>query len=130
VWIKYDPNPVRKGDVGDCVIRALTKALGKTWDAVYWDLCILGAYYGNWGNGNEVWRRYLRDNGFRRYIVPNTCPDCYTVRDFCADHPRGVYVLSTGANGGTHVVCVVDGNYYDSWDSGNDIPIYYYFRRA
>lgn len=27
-----------------------------------------------------------------------------------------------------HVVCVQDGYYYDSWDSGNEIPIYYWER--
>jgi hypothetical protein len=24
---------------------------------------------------------------------------------------------------GTHVVAVIDGNYYDTWDSGDEVPI-------
>lgn len=27
-----------------------------------------------------------------------------------------------------HVVAVVDGDYYDTWDSGNEIPIYYWMK--
>ena len=48
----------------------------------------------------------------------------YTVEDFCIDHPHGVYVL--GCDG--HVLTVVDGLYYDSWDSGGEVPIYYWER--
>ena len=48
--------------------------------------------------------------------------DVYTVRDFCEDNPLGTFVLAIHE----HVVCVVDGDYYDSWDSGGEIPIYYW----
>ena len=54
--------------------------------------------------------------------MPNMCPPCYTVKDFCKDHPVGTYILATGS----HVVTVVDGNYYDTWDSGTEVPIYYW----
>ena len=123
-WKFYDPNPVNNGGTGDCVIRALAKALDKTWDDIYWDLSILGFYSGNWGNGNEVWRQYLRDNGFRQYVIPNTCPDCYSARDFLYDHPNGTYVLCFDG----HVATAIDGTLYDSWNSLDMIPIFY-FRR-
>ena len=128
-WRSYNPNPVNQGGTGDCVIRALTKAIGKTWDEVYWDLCVLGFYAGDWGNSNQVWRQYLKDHGFRQRIVPNTCPMCYTVADFCRDHPEGVFVLATGANGGNHAVAALNGDYYDAWDSGKEIPAFYFSRR-
>ena len=25
-----------------------------------------------------------------------------------------------------NVIAVIDGDYYDSWDSGNEVPIYYW----
>lgn len=75
-------------------------------------------------SSNPVWGSYLKQNGFLQESIPNTCPDCYTIEDFCRDHPKGIYILGTG----THVVCVVDGDHFDAWDSGNEIPIYY-FRR-
>ena len=76
-------------------------------------------------SANRVWGEYLREIGYVRRIIPDTCPNCYTVRDFCMEHPIGRYILGTGE----HVVAVVDGYYYDSWDSGNEIPIYYFERR-
>lgn len=84
---------------------------------------------GDWGNTNVVWRKYLKDKGFTQHAVPNSCPDCYTVKDFAAEHPRGTYILSVGANGGNHAVTVINGDYFDSWDSGNEIVLFYY-RRA
>ena len=47
---------------------------------------------------------------------------CYPVADFCADHPRGVYVLALSS----HVVCAENGSYFDTWDSGNEIPLFYW----
>ena len=46
----------------------------------------------------------------------------YTVNDFCADHPTGTYILCIDG----HVVTVQDGKYFDTWDSGNEIPVYYW----
>lgn len=121
----YNPNPVGFYDEeGDCVIRAISKALNQSWYKTYDDLCELGRSLGDWGNSNKVWDEYLRSQGFRRKIIPNTCPRCYTVRMFSIDNPSGVFILATGR----HIVAVVDGTYYDSWDCGNEVPIYYYIR--
>ncbi len=75
-------------------------------------------------NANAVWGAYLRSKGFNRNIVSNDCPDCYTVNDFCREHPEGKYVLALSG----HVVAVCDGNFYDTWDSGEEIPIYYWYK--
>ena len=77
-------------------------------------------------SSNETWGIFLRKQGFKRYIIPNECPDCYTIEDFCNDHPYGVFVVATG----THVVTCVNGNYYDTWDSGKKIPIYYFTKEG
>lgn len=77
-------------------------------------------------SANHVWGAYLRRHGFRRYALPDVCPDCYTVADFCRDHPSGVYVLALSG----HVVCVEDGDYYDTWDSGAEVPAYYWQKEA
>lgn len=73
---------------------------------------------GDMPSANVVWMEALSDLGFRRYNLPNKCPNCYTIVEFCRDHPQGFYVLGTG----THVVAVIDGKYYDSWDSGFETP--------
>ena len=124
MYVKYQPNP-KRNNVGDCVIRALSLALNQSWDDTYLDLAIVyGFAIKDMPSANYVWGAYLKDKGFKRQTIPNTCPDCYTVKDFCDDHPHGIYILATG----THVVAVSNGDYYDSWDSGNEVPIYYFER--
>lgn len=115
----FNPNP-RGKIAGDCVIRAISKATGKSWRSVYRELCAVGSELGDMPSANPVWGAYLRQLGFERHTVPNTCPDCYTVRDFCDEHPYGTYILATGS----HAVAVVDGDYYDIWDSGDEMPTY------
>jgi hypothetical protein len=122
MWKYYNPNPRGNNYAGDCVIRAISRATGKEWGLVFAGLSLNGYFSGDWGNSNGVWDSYLRKLGYKRYILPNTCPYCYTVDDFSKDYSAGVYILGTG----THAVAVVDGDYYDSWDSGNEVPIYFY----
>ena len=122
-FIKYNPNPARN-KVGDCTVRAITKAMDSTWEQVYAGLTAYGFMCRDMPSANNVWGRYLRQNGFKRYLVDDKDMDLYTVNDFCVDHPNGTYILAIDG----HVVCVTDGYYYDSWDSGDEIPIYYWIK--
>lgn len=117
---KYNPNPLGKM-VGDCAIRAVSKAIGSDWDKAYVALCSQGYIMKDLPNADNVWTNYLKSYGFERLIIPNTCPDCYTIGDFAADNAQGVYVLGTGR----HAVCVKNGIIYDSWDSSREVPIFY-----
>lgn len=117
----YNPNPLG-ARVGDCAVRAIARATDQSWERVYVGLCLQGLMLGDMPSANHVWGAYLRIQGFRRHTLPDECPDCYTVADFCRDHPRGVYVLAISG----HVVCAVDGDWYDTWDSGEEIPAYYW----
>lgn len=123
MYRQYNPNPLHNR-VGDCAVRAIAKALDLSWDDAYLEIAIQGFIEKDLPNGNDVWGEFLLHKGFCRKGIPKTCPKCYTIRDFCSDHPRGVFVVGTGS----HVLAVVDGCYYDSWDSGEEIPIYYYER--
>lgn len=123
MFIQYNPNP--DGNyVGDCVIRAISKVTNKDWDTTYLAVALQGYMMKDMPSANHIWGAYLKSQGFKQYVLPNTCPDCYTVRDFCEDFPNGVYLLATGS----HVIAVVDGDYYDSWDSGNEVVTYYFTR--
>lgn len=116
-------NPNEKGIYTiDCVVRALSIATNSTWEEIFVDIFIQGYLNKDMPSSNKVWGDYLKYKGFKRYIIPDTCPDCYTVRDFCQDYPTGTYILGTGS----HVIAVKDGDYYDTWDSGNELPIYYW----
>lgn len=120
-FIFVNPNPDGLFN-GDCVIRALSIALNKPWDDIYLDLCAQGFIMKDMQNADAVWGKYLIESGFKRYILDNECVDCYHLRDFCDDFPKGIFVIATG----THAVAVIDGDYYDTADSGNCVPIYYY----
>lgn len=118
MYIHMNPNP-NGVYVEDCVIRAICIATGKSWDEVYLYVCLEGFIMKNMPSVNNVWGTYLKSIGFRPYPLPTNCPNCYTIREFCKDNPHGIYILATGS----HVVAVVDGNYCDAWDSGDEMPI-------
>lgn len=120
-FVNYNPNPMRKS-VGDCVIRAISTATDKDWDSVYMELMLKGFDMKDIPIANNVWGSYLHDLGFKKEVVPDTCPDCYTVIDFINDNPHGTYVLGTGS----HAIAVKDGKYFDTWDSGEEVPVYYW----
>ena len=119
----YNANPY-KIRVGDCVIRAISKALNQPWEDTYIDLTIQGYLMGDLLSSNAVWGAYLKSKGFTRDIISNDCPECYTIEDFCNEHPKGTYIIGTG----THAVCVEDGCVFDTWNSSGEVPIYFYYK--
>lgn len=124
MWTEYNPNPTGR-KVGDCAVRAVSAALGVGWETAYIMMAVNGFAMGDMPSSNSVWGSVLRQHGFYRFNLPDTCPDCYTFADFARDHPRGVFVLGTG----THVATVIDGNLYDAWDSSKEIPQYVWYRK-
>lgn len=121
MWIEWNPNPSGKR-VGDCTVRAVAKGTGESWEQAYSGMALEGFLLADMPSANNVWGAYLKRKGFKRYMIPDTCPDCYTVKDFCEDHPNGMYILALHG----HVIAVNDGDYFDSWDSGNEAPLYYF----
>lgn len=119
----YNANPY-KIRVGDCVIRAISKSLNQPWEDTYIDLTIQGYLMGDLLSSNAVWGAYLKSKGFTRDIISNDCPECYTIEDFCNEHPKGTFIIGTG----THAVCVEDGCVFDTWNSSGETPIYYYHK--
>ena len=122
-WVRYNPHPYGNR-VGDCTVRAISKALGQDWETTYAGLSAYGFIRGDMPNANHVWGAYLKKNGFRQRIIDDCGNEIYTVNDFCVDNPVGTYILAIDG----HVVCVVDGKFYDTWDSGGEIPLYYWKR--
>ena len=121
MWKQVNLNPHGK-QVGDCTVRAISLATGKGWYDTYFGMALQGAIMCNMPSANSVTTAFLKRNGFRRRTIPDDCPDCYSVKKFCEDHKEGIYVLGTG----THMIAVIDGNYYDAWDSGDEFPVYYF----
>lgn len=123
MFIEYNPNPTGRR-VGDCAVRAISAAFDVKWDDAFDALAHNAKQMGDMPSSDSVWGALLRQMGFVREPIPTECVDCYTLRDFAADHPRGVFVVKTSE----HVVTVVDGDIWDSWDSSSEIPVYYWRR--
>lgn len=117
----FNMNPAQL-DTGDCVVRAISLLLNQSWERTYLMVALQGFLLYQMPATNDVWSQYLYGRGFRRRAIKNSCPDCYTVKKFCEDFPIGRYLLAL--NG--HVVAVIDGSYYDTWDSGDETVLYYW----
>ena len=120
-WRYFNENPAGR-NVGDCAIRAISGALGVNWETAFAMIAEAAYQMADMPSSNSVWGAVLRKNGFYRYAVPNVCPECYTAEEFAKDHPKGIYVLGFG----NHVATIMDGFIYDSWDSSDEIPQYYW----
>lgn len=125
MYIEYRNNPTGRS-VGDCTVRAVSKALNVKWENAYLQLAINGLQMGDMPSSDSVVGATLRQHGFSRRAISDTCPDCYSAEEFCKEFPIGTYVLFFGG----HVATVVDGNLYDAWDSSNEVPQYYWTREA
>ena len=124
MWVYYNPNPTGR-NVGDCAVRAISKAFNIDWEEAYDLISDAARLMGDMPSADSVWGAVLRQYGFYRRAIPNSCPDCYTAEDFCIDHPYGTYVLGFGG----HVATVKDGRLFDSWNSIKEIPQYYWEER-
>lgn len=123
MWRYFQPNP-RNLNVGDCTVRSICAATGMDWNTVHKALCDLSGEMADMPSADRVWWTLLKQFGFTQKRMIDRCPDCYTVSDFCRDHPRGIYILGPHE----HAVCAINGDWLDSWDSGQTVPTYY-FRR-
>lgn len=122
-WVRYNANP-KHNRVGDCAIRCVSKVLDIDWDSAF-ALIAAQAYSGKLTMDTDAsWEAVLYHRGFRRQLCPDGCPGCYSLEQFCEEHPEGSYAVKLY----DHVVAVVDGRYFDTWDSGDEIPIYYWHK--
>ena len=124
MWKKFQNNPTGR-NVGDCAVRAVSVALGIDWEQAYELIANAGYAMGDMPSSNSVWGAVLRQHGFYRFNLPDTCPDCYTFGDFARDNQRGVFVVGTGA----HVATIIDGNLMDAWDSSKEPVAFVWYRK-
>lgn len=122
-WKRYNNNPAGR-NVGDCAVRAVSVALDTDWETAFALIAENAFLMGDMPSSNAVWGSVLRQHGFKRAIIPNNCPECYTAEQFAEDRPKGTYVLGFG----NHVATVKDGEIYDSWDSSQEIPQYFWWK--
>ena len=121
MYVYANINPLKK-QTEDCLVRAVAVIMDISWEKAYMDLCQRGLLIYDMPNSDATLSIYMREKGFERKIIPNTCPACFTVKDFCIEHPYGKYILLTSG----HAVAVIDGDYIDNNDSGDMLPQFYW----
>lgn len=117
MWKYFNPNPLEK-NTGDCAVRAISKALDIPWHVAKVLLDVCSMELAEVETSDLVWGRILDIHGFKMKSL--YCTEGCTLEGFCKKNPKGTFVVKLP----NHVVCVVDGCYYDSWDSGKENPIY------
>lgn len=112
------------GFVGDCVTRAIAIATGEMYRSV-WDEVrkATGKYPGD-GVTDRVWIPLVKRRGFVE--VKGVTGDQFDP----ADYAEGVFILRIrpAGRGRTHLVAVINGMIFDTWDSGKDARIILAFK--
>lgn len=116
----YNPNPAHR-NVSDCAVRAISKALNQSWEETYIGLSIQGLISADMPHANSSWGSYLKSKGFIR----NIAPEDITVCEFSDMFPCGIYILALSG----HVVCVKNGVLFDSWNSSDEIVLYFWTKK-
>ena len=125
MYIFYNPNPLGKKTT-DCVVRALSKVFNVDWITAYDMIDAIVREEYEMPSSNTLWEEVLLRNGFEKKLLPHTCPRCITVRQFSQMFPNDIYVVCTGS----HVVAVEYGDFFDAWDSGDEVVSYYFQART
>lgn len=114
-WHQYNPNP-KSLKIGDCTLRSYCAAFDIAWDKAF-DIASKVAK-DNSSMVQYVANKVLEDH-FKCTIDPEykkvKAKDRITVNDFAMTHPYGTYILHVRQ----HQVTVKNGEYWDSWDSGD-----------
>lgn len=123
---RYNAHP-DDSNIDDCVVRAVSTFYNISWEQAYLMIVLQGYKMKLFPtNRNDVWGTMLHEQGCDFAYISNMCPNCITVEKFANDHPKGRYILGTT----THAIAVVDGVYYDTWDSGQEYPVYYFKKKG
>ena len=123
---KYENLNPHKRITGDCVVRAIAKAIepeikklhlsrGKVdpWKYVLIKMADYSAQTGYMISDTKCYKRFLPNNGFVKHDQPRHADGTkLTLREFIETHPKGTYLV----NMANHLTVVIDGVNYDIWD--------------
>ncbi len=117
VFHYHNENP-KNNHTGDCVIRAIACATGKSWDEVLTELIPYCMKYKMLPDTTKCYEKYLADLGWVKQKQPRKSDNTkYTGKEFCklvkADK---VYICHIG---GHHMICIKDKKVQDIWDSSD-----------
>lgn len=111
----FNANPKNKISA-DCVIRALCTAMNEPYETVYKELFEVSLKCGYVLNEKKCYDRYLKEKGWVKHSQPRKDDNTkYTGKEFC-ERAR-YYENYVAMIGGHHIVAIVMGKVWDTWDS-------------
>lgn len=113
-FIMYNNNPKNKR-TDDCVIRAISLALNKTWADTFRSLAEFSIRQGLMINDTRNYKKYLNYLGLEAEKMPKHYDNTrYTIREFCDEIAKAdkTYILSVAK----HLTVVKNKKLYDTWD--------------
>ena len=126
----YQPNKKDlKDKCGDCSIRALTMFFDCTWLEAFDMLVSYARETQQMLNALPNIKLLMEDKKVPyTSIYEPRVKNKETVDSFAKSHKKGVYILYVRVGFNTHLVCVKDGIYYDTWDCGSRIVYGYWVK--
>lgn len=113
--IRENMNP-KDRRIGDCVIRALARATGYTWDETLDRLIVICHKVKDMPNSKRVYEKFLAQEGWVKQKMPRR-PDNtrYTVKEFLDEiaGPNELYAVISVAN---HLTYAENDTLIDTWD--------------
>ena len=112
----------------DCVIRAVSTATKTPYNQVVMELAEMQCKTGYDDGDKKLYDQYLQSKGFVKYSQPRKDDNTkFTGKEWCLRLQEDIDWATNGEQlknivahiGGNHVVAIVDGKVWDTWDSTN-----------
>lgn len=125
-FIQFNANP-KDRNVGDCVIRALSKATGKSWEEVYDDLYVIGRKKKRMMNDPHTYKEFLKNNNFTIQPAERDFNGKVLLVEEFADQiskfqKDRIFIIHTRK----HLTVVINGDIYDTWNTSKQKTGKYY----
>lgn len=124
-WVEFNPNPGKNTKANDCTIRAYCAAEGLSWDEAYDIASQAGKDNAYMPNDKSTVEKIITEKFGYEVCKLEKGEKKLTVSEFAIKYNVGTYLVMVAR----HLVAVVDGQYYDSWDCG-DKKVSKYFEKG
>lgn len=111
----FNANPKQR-NVSDCVVRAVSVALGKSWETAMREMTEEAIKHSCTFNENKGIESYLKSQGWVKYPEPRDINNCkITVSQFLKriGSNKGTIIANVGSH---HVSLIKEGVVWDTWD--------------
>ena len=101
----------------DCVVRSIMVATGWDWEQVFNAIVPICLKLKDVPNSDVVYKKFFSNMKWEACKVEKEedlsgTRSLPTVEEFARDHKKGTYILTVSG----HMVCVKEGDWYDTWD--------------